>query len=128
MSSAAPPCRGEPPLFARGPQTLSFPPLCRAAVCSSPIDEPAAEQRHRPGAGLGDATPSPSRANKNLRWIHGYEVQLWPSLAISSSPLAAAAILACTAVLLMGASESARINLAITALNMALIGFIVVMG
>ena len=60
-------------------------------------------------------------------WLHGFE--LWPgTLLASASPLAALICLACTAVLLMGAKESSRLNLAVTAVNLVVIAFIAVVG
>ena len=66
----------------------------------------------------------------------GYKAPFWmnnipldiPFTSKNGSVLASLIVLVCTGALLMGASESARLNVIITILNMALILFIVVAG
>jgi len=57
-------------------------------------------------------------------WLDGYEL----NSIVSISPLAALVCLACTGLLLLGVKESARFNLIITALNILIIAFIVIVG
>jgi amino acid transporter len=61
--------------------------------------------------------------------MHALDVRI-PVLdaALSTSPLAASVVLAFSALLMGGISESMRVNLTITALNLAIILFIIVAG
>ena len=61
------------------------------------------------------------------RWIYDIPLNI-PFLSHKGSLLASGIVVLCTVALLMGASESARLNLVITCVNMGLILFIVVAG
>merc|ERR1711937_1096746 len=58
-------------------------------------------------------------------WLNSIDL---PFMSDKGSPLAALIVLLCTSALMMGASESARLNLIITLVNMTLILFIIVAG
>ena len=60
-------------------------------------------------------------------WLYHIPLNV-PFLSHKGSLLASMIVLLCTAALLMGASESARLNLCVTCVNMALILFIIVAG
>ena len=61
------------------------------------------------------------------KWVHEIELG-WPILSKELSPLAMSIVLLCSALLLFGVSESARLNLIITCINGFLILFIIVTG
>lgn len=60
------------------------------------------------------------------RWLVGYNI--FPSLALSLSPLSSAVCIGCTIILLFGIKDSSRFNMVITAINIVVIFFVIILG